>query len=250
MRLLRDEGLVKERPDPKDQRERPRLQQITTTDYLTGLRRLRDGCRARSAAYIEKRGRPKAGEQRKTIPPCPKDAEHPVDAICRVDGTVVVQGITTVTPRPQRKTIPSLLGVDHHKRGGNGIPLSDGRARWDATFGPAWEPGQPSLRAVPSAPRAAPRPPREVLDALDEVEEVLRACGADPPGESSSETRAGPLTPEALNLLAQVDAGGVPGFMTSNLRRIAAENGVSVSPETTPNEVIEALRRKAGGQAA
>jgi hypothetical protein len=41
-----------------------------------------------------------------------------------------------------------------------------------------------------------------------------------------------------------VDEGGVPGFMTNNLRRIAQENGIEVTPADTPNTVIESLRTK------
>lgn len=37
------------------------------------------------------------------------------------------------------------------------------------------------------------------------------------------EEPASPLTPEALDLLAKVDEGGVPAFATNNLRRIARQ---------------------------
>jgi hypothetical protein len=53
------------------------------------------------------------------------------------------------------------------------------------------------------------------------------------------------LTAEAQDLLVKVDDGGVPAYMTGNLERIAKENGVSVSPDTAPNEIIEELRRRA-----
>jgi len=53
-----------------------------------------------------------------------------------------------------------------------------------------------------------------------------------------------PLTQEAEDLISTVDEGGVPGFMTNNLRRIAKENGVEVAPKDTPNTVIETLRSK------
>lgn len=52
------------------------------------------------------------------------------------------------------------------------------------------------------------------------------------------------LDAEARALLASVDAGGVPAFMTENLRRIAEANGLKVGAGDTPNAVIEALRRK------
>jgi hypothetical protein len=53
------------------------------------------------------------------------------------------------------------------------------------------------------------------------------------------------LTVEALSLLDKVETGGVPSFTTSNLERIARENGVTVSESMTPNDIIEELRRKA-----
>ena len=80
---------------------------------------------------------------------------------------------------------------------------------------------------------------KAVVDALPFLEQWDRGIVA----QRSS------LTRDAIELLAQVDAGGVPGFMTSNLRRIAIENGMAVSPATTPNEVIDALRGKAKGDA-
>ena len=52
------------------------------------------------------------------------------------------------------------------------------------------------------------------------------------------------LTSEARALLDKVDDGGVPAHMTGNLERIAKEHGVSVSPDMTPNQVIEELRQR------
>jgi hypothetical protein len=52
------------------------------------------------------------------------------------------------------------------------------------------------------------------------------------------------LTKEADDLLSTVDEGGVPGFMTNNLRRIARENNIEVTPKDTPNTVIDRLREK------
>jgi hypothetical protein len=53
------------------------------------------------------------------------------------------------------------------------------------------------------------------------------------------------LTREAIALLNAADAGGVPVFASQNLRRIASENGVEVSAEMTPNEILDQLRRLA-----
>jgi hypothetical protein len=53
-----------------------------------------------------------------------------------------------------------------------------------------------------------------------------------------------PLTAEAEDVLATADRGGVPMFTSANLARIALENGVDVSPEMSPNDIIDALRRR------
>ena len=55
-----------------------------------------------------------------------------------------------------------------------------------------------------------------------------------------------PLTAEAEDVLATADRGGVPMFTSANLARIALENGVEVSPEMTPNDIMDALRRRQG----
>jgi hypothetical protein len=52
------------------------------------------------------------------------------------------------------------------------------------------------------------------------------------------------ITPAAGDLLRSVDAGGVPAFVTGNLRQIAGENGIEVGPGWTPNEIVDAIRAK------
>lgn len=52
------------------------------------------------------------------------------------------------------------------------------------------------------------------------------------------------LTKEARALLKSVDTGGVPGFITANLLRIADENDVPYETDVTPNQIVEALRGK------
>lgn len=52
------------------------------------------------------------------------------------------------------------------------------------------------------------------------------------------------ITPEAEKLLASVDGGAAPAFISKNLERIANENGVEVTGKMTPNDVIEAIRAK------
>jgi hypothetical protein len=71
---------------------------------------------------------------------------------------------------------------------------------------------------------------------LREMEERLAAGRDGPPGTS-------PLTAEAQQVIAAADQGGVPLFTSANLRRIAQENGVDVSADMTPNDIIDALRR-------
>ena len=58
------------------------------------------------------------------------------------------------------------------------------------------------------------------------------------------DTPPSPLTPEARALVEKAAQGGVPLYTTANLARIAEENGVAVSPEMTPNQIIDALRRR------
>jgi hypothetical protein len=62
-----------------------------------------------------------------------------------------------------------------------------------------------------------------------------KAAGAQPP-----------LTPEAEDVLATADKGGVPMFTSANLARIAQENGIDVTPDMTPNDIINELRRRRG----
>lgn len=52
------------------------------------------------------------------------------------------------------------------------------------------------------------------------------------------------VTPAACELLRAVDAGGVPAFITANLKQVAQENGIEVTDAMTPNEIVEALRTK------
>ena len=49
---------------------------------------------------------------------------------------------------------------------------------------------------------------------------------------------------QAQELLQKVDDGGVPTAMTENLRRIATENGIAVTPDMSPNSIIDELQEK------
>ncbi|MCK9388887.1 MAG: hypothetical protein M0Q22_10930 [Sulfuritalea sp.] len=52
------------------------------------------------------------------------------------------------------------------------------------------------------------------------------------------------VTQAARELLQAVDAGGVPAFVTGNLKQIAEDNGIVCTDESTPNEIVEAIRSK------
>lgn len=67
-------------------------------------------------------------------------------------------------------------------------------------------------------------------------------AAADTP-PATSEPYVG-ISAEAGELLRAVDAGGVPAFMTSRLKQIAADNEIETTASSTPNDIIDALRRK------
>ena len=52
------------------------------------------------------------------------------------------------------------------------------------------------------------------------------------------------ITPAAGDLLRAIDAGGVPAFVSAQLKDIARDNGVQLSDQLTPNDIIEAIRNK------
>ena len=98
---------------------------------------------------------------------------------------------------------------------------------------------QPEGRAETQPAALAP----ETTEVMKSAEELAPTKEEIKPEEQVSAEQA-PLTQEAEDLISTVDEGGVPGFMTNNLRRIAKENGVEVTPTDTPNTVIENLRSK------
>ena len=69
--------------------------------------------------------------------------------------------------------------------------------------------------------------------------------GDEEPAKFAPPTARQRLTREARALLRQAGEGGVPMFVSQNLRRIATENGVHVSEDMTPNAIVEALRTRA-----
>lgn len=81
----------------------------------------------------------------------------------------------------------------------------------------------------------------------------VRACsegdaGAVPSGraEPAASAQYPGVTQAARELLQAVDAGGVPAFVTASLKQIAGENGVAITDAWTPNEIVAAIRSKAG----
>lgn len=61
--------------------------------------------------------------------------------------------------------------------------------------------------------------------------------------EEVSTVRRGTVTPEAVDILASIDAGGVPSIITRNLERVLNENGITVTDSDTPNTAINKLRQ-------
>lgn len=95
--------------------------------------------------------------------------------------------------------------------------------------------------------------PNQEMDLFDDLIPEQQDQYPDPFADliptSQQQAQASALTPEAEQLLAAVEAGGTPAFMTRNLKRVAAENGIDVTPGFTPNDVVEALRKRAASPA-
>lgn len=78
-------------------------------------------------------------------------------------------------------------------------------------------------------------------------------CSAEKPGEAQAAPplpvvgalRYQGVTQAAAELLQAVDAGGVPAFVTGQLKQIASDNGIDVTAASTPNEIVDAIRAKA-----
>lgn len=88
------------------------------------------------------------------------------------------------------------------------------------------------------------------LDAIERLKEELGAGGmehgAGSPTHKASETE---LTEEAREFLVAFNATGVhPPSVTGKLRRMAEENGIEVTEETAPEDIVRGLQEKAGEQ--
>ncbi len=103
-------------------------------------------------------------------------------------------------------------------------------------------------------PVAAPEAPVTVAPEVPpEGAAIPAAPESDLPNadEAPTSTRRRNITPEGAKVLEDLDASGVgvPGFITNSLRKIAKENGITVTKETTPNDIIEGLKlRRDGGE--
>jgi hypothetical protein len=76
------------------------------------------------------------------------------------------------------------------------------------------------------------------------VDEFLAELEARMAAGSRADGVYAPLTAEALQVIAAADQGGTPMFTSANLARIANENGIDVSSDMTPNDIIAELRRR------
>ena len=115
---------------------------------------------------------------------------------------------------------------------------NDGFNEWAALFVRNYAEDPPGVAGV-AAPAAANPFAGIGLVGLDAVPSVAPVPRPDPP-----EYRL--LTPAARELLRSVDAGGVPAFVTHNLRQIALENGIEIAAQWSPNRIIDAIRQKIG----
>ena len=97
----------------------------------------------------------------------------------------------------------------------------------------AMKPGLAPTPTPTSAPPAPPPTPAEIQQKPSESEGGLPLF-----------TRDRPLTDEAEALLRTANNGGVPAFMTENLARIARENGITVTENTTPNQILDEFRER------
>ena len=84
------------------------------------------------------------------------------------------------------------------------------------------------------------------LDSYKDAAAETAADGASAAGDAQYPQ----LTRAAGDLLRSVDAGGVPAFVTNNLKQIAKDNGIEFAAHWTPNEIIDAIRGKAAAAAA
>jgi len=144
----------------------------------------------------------------------------------------------------------------------SGTPPVTGPAPAAATPAPAPAAATPAPAPAAATPAPAPAPapaagdvvelgpiPSTSLLSEEAVKERLRARAADEVADLLDKVDGGgaapALTPEAEDMLNKLSAGGAaPSFVSKNLERIAAENGVEVTDKTTPNQIVDGLKKK------
>ncbi len=146
MKNLIDLDLVSETIESMKNGHDRKVQELRT-DYLPGLKLICNAVRRKSAGYVEHRGRkPKGQAKRNLISPCPTDATHPIDAVCREDKTVVKTDLV-VTPRKMETAPPGEILFRHKWRERNTIspasastfrlvPIGDARRLWEGLTAP------------------------------------------------------------------------------------------------------------------
>jgi len=85
-----------------------------------------------------------------------------------------------------------------------------------------------------------PKPLEEEPEELDK--ESSETSSAEIGGAEKGVSR---LTTEAEEFIRSADVG-MPFFITENVRRMAAENGVEINDSDTPQDVIQKLKEKGG----
>lgn len=89
---------------------------------------------------------------------------------------------------------------------------------------------------------ASPEPPVAAPAAPESTPKPASATPATAAGEPYPKTN---LTPEAEAILSAIEKGGAaPAFISKNLEKIARENGVTITRQMRPQDVIDALRAK------
>lgn len=88
-----------------------------------------------------------------------------------------------------------------------------------------------------------PPTPDQIKTAMEAKLRQFREAEAPAPTEEASPVG---LNKEASDLLASIDSGGAaPAFISNNLRKIASENGVTITDQMRPEDVIGELRKRA-----
>lgn len=86
----------------------------------------------------------------------------------------------------------------------------------------------------------------EQIERIDFARRELLKETVENPSLNLEPVKPARLTPEGQEFLASVAQGGVPGFITNNLRRIAGENGVQITEQTTPEDIVNELQQISG----